>query len=168
MLGSTVMNASATHQVVRDPNDTRGKLDIRRVKIGGQRANRWQITTDRGWSVRGIFDRGYFLVHFDTFGDDDYDYYVLLRSDRRHMQGSLWRDRQRSRDELIGTADVRRPNRRTVKATVPMRKMRFPEAAVNYRWHARTLFIRKGCLKKVCIDRAPNRGAVLEPLVPTA
>ena len=166
VLASTALIASATHQEVRDPNDTRGKLDIRRVEIVGDAANRWVITTDRGWAVRRIFDRGFFLIHFDTFGDDHYDYYVLLRSDRLHMEGTLWRDPKNSRDRQIGTAEVSRPNRRSVKVTVPLRRMRFPDAAVNYRWHARTLFIRKGCLKKVCIDRAPNRGAVVEPMLP--
>lgn len=156
--------ALAGHMDPRDPNDTRGPLDVRRVVAGRDlKRPRWKIVTFDPWRARQIFDRGYVLVFFDTFADKRYDYYALVRSVGPRLRGSLWRDRKVKSDVFKTALRVRRANRRSVTVRVPLGRMKFPETRVYYYWHVQTLMTNRRC-PNVCFDRAPDTDGVLEPL----
>ncbi|MDQ4142848.1 MAG: hypothetical protein M3198_03735 [Actinomycetota bacterium] len=158
-------SASARHVDVRDPNDVEGRLDIRRVDMRQGPPRKWVIKTYEGFHSDRIFDRGYLLVYFDTFGSHRADYYVLLRPTRDKIKGNLWRDaKEGENDFMISSTRVRRANRRTISTTVPFKKMRTPKDRVNYRWHVRTIYSGPNC-RRICIDRAPETRWVIEPYV---
>ena len=159
---------SATHSNVRDDNDVSGRLDIRRVDMLQGLPREWVLKTHKGFTAKRVFDKGYLLVYFDTFGDERFDYYVLLRPTRAKFKGELYKDaRNGNNDVLLGQTDLRKPNRRTVTTTVPFRKMRTPDGRLTYRWHARTIYTGPKC-KRVCIDRAPEDRSVTEPYLQPA
>ena len=157
--------AFASHEPVRDPNDVKGRLDIRRVTMEEGQPRTWNITTFRGYKPENIFDKGYLLVYFDVRQDERYDYYLLLRSERDRIKGNLWRDYREANDQIVGQSRVRMTNNRTISATVKFTRMLIPESRLDYRWEARTLVSGPSC-RQVCIDKAPNKGGVTELLVP--
>jgi hypothetical protein len=159
--------ASAVHTEVRDGDDTPGKLDLRRVEMRQGPPRKWVLKTHGGFHAGEIFDKGYLLVYFDTFGTKRFDYYVLLRPTRSRIKGSLWKDaKSPNNDVFLSNTRVRKPNKRTVSTTVPFRKMRTPDGRLTYRWHARTIYTGPKC-RRVCIDRAPDNSSIHEPYVPT-
>ena len=156
------MIARATHQDLGDRNDTRGTLDLRAVSSsGGIEYPRWTFRTFEKWRAAEIFDRGFFVLQFDTFGDTHFDYYALLRSEGGRLKGSLHRDFVRRRDERVSGLNLSRPGRSSVRVRVPLKKMKFGER-FDYRWVSQSLWTGPKC-RNVCIDRAPDRGAVVEP-----
>ncbi len=157
--------ANATHLPrVVDPDDVRGLLDLQGVEVNGEEATRWKITTYPYWRASRIWDRGYFLVSFDTFGERRFDYYALVRSDGYRLLGELYRDRRTKPDYSMGSLDVWRPNRRSLKVKVPLARLNIPARRESYRWQVRSLFSGSKC-PRVCIDQVPDRGAVREPLI---
>lgn len=157
--------ALASHQDVSDGNDVDGRLDVRNVEMEEGPPRKWSITTYKGYKPEEIFDKGYMLVYFDIRGDERFDYYLLLRPVWDEIRGNLWKDYKKANDEIIGHSRVRKPNNRTITATVPFKKMKIPNNAIDYRWHVRALFAGPNC-RRVCIDRAPDVGSVTELLVP--
>lgn len=156
--------ASAAHVRVRDPNDSEGPLDVRTVVVGKDlKRPRWTVRTWDRWSAKRIFDRGYLLVFFDTFGGRRYDYYTLARSDGYRMRASLWRDRKDKPDRLLVGLQEGRADRRSLAVRVPLGRMRFGSARVEYYWYALTLITNRDC-RRVCFDRAPNNDPVAEPV----
>lgn len=146
-----------------DRNDTRGDLDIREVERFGVDRPGFRIVTCCRWSTKGIWDRGFFLVRFDTFGGSRFDYYALVRSNGSEMLGSLWRDRQDNPDRFEGELDEWRPNRKSVTVRVPLSRMYLGgPRRLTYRWKAQTMLTSPKC-RRVCFDRAPNHTAVTEP-----
>ena len=162
---SLAPSSLAEHSNVRDRNDVQGRLDLRAVDMRDGPPRRWILKTHKAFSANRIFDRGYLLVYFDTYGTKRFDYYVLLRPNRHKIVGELFKDRKDAKDEQLATTKVRKPGKRSVVTTVPFREMRKGEAALTYRWHARTLYSGRGC-RRVCIDRAPNARSVEEPFLP--
>ena len=169
ILATSVMSlgppVSASHVTVRDRNDVDGRLDLRAVEVRQGPPRKWILKTHKAFSARRIFDKGYLLVYFDTYGTKRFDYYVLLRPGRHKIKGNLWKDRKQASDEIIAATRVRKPGDRKVLTTVPLRKMRQGRARLTYRWHARTIFTGRHC-KRVCIDRAPQARSITEPYVP--
>ena len=160
--------ASAVHTDVRDTEDTKGKLDLRRVEMRQGPPRKWVLKTHDNFEAETIFDKGYLLVYFDTFGTERFDYYVLLRPTRTKIKGSLWKDaKSPNNDVFLSHTRVRKPNNRTVTTTVPFRKMRTPDEQMTYRWHARSIYSGRNC-RRVCIDRAPDIGSITEPYFPTS
>ncbi len=155
--------ALANHVDVRDGNDTKGLLDIRRVEVTGSERPRWEIVTFSDWSVRRIFDRGYFLIRLDTFGDERYDYYALVRSNGFRMKGTLVRDRRSKPDVNVARIEAVHPTRTSVKARIPLAKTKIGRNRLTYRWQVQTLFSSDNC-PRVCIDDAPNDRGVKEAL----
>lgn len=161
--------AHATHTRVRDGNDTQGALDVRMARMKRDHPPRFLVRTFSGWSARGIWDRGYILIYFDTFGylkgrKARFDYYGLIRSNGRSLAGELYRDRRQTRDRRIGRFKARKLDRRTVKATIAVRdKMRIGDNRDRFRWYVKTLYTSRSC-KRVCIDRAPDARSVTERL----
>lgn len=154
--------ASARHVDVRDGNDTRGLLDMKRVEMTKSKSPKWKIRTWRSWSVAKLWDRGFILVYLDTFGNDAADYYALAASDGRRLVGSLYRDRTTKSDFKVRSLRARHPNGKVANVTVPMNKLRRRKSKL-YRWYALTMFSGNRC-KRVCFDRAPNEGWVSEPV----
>ncbi|HYZ47062.1 MAG TPA: hypothetical protein VE712_05295 [Actinomycetota bacterium] len=167
VVASLVVLSPAAHArlALRDPNDTRGPLDVREVHHVGDRRPIWRIRTGPRWTARRLFDRGYLLVHLDTFGSRRGDYYALVLSNGRRMRGILFRDRLRPRrDRKLSSLGVWRRDRNSVSVRIPMRKVFVPKNSESYGWFVRTLWIKRRCPKSTCIDRAPFEGAVQQPL----
>jgi hypothetical protein len=155
--------AGASHRDLRDPNDTRGRLDVRSVKsFGAIRKPGWRIVTGARWTARRMQDRGFVLVNLDTFGSSRFDYYALIGSNGSRMKGTLWRDRASKRDRRVSKLGVWRADERSVSLRIPLSRMKLGNERLEYRWYAQTLFTSSKC-KQVCIDRVPNRGAINEP-----
>ena len=160
-LSALAQPASAVHQPVRDRQDTRGRLDLRRVEMKRGYPRRWVIKTHEAYRANRIFDKGYLLVYFDTFGRDRADYYVLLQPTREKMKGFLWKDkRPGNKDRRLAPTSVRRGNKRSITTSAPFHRMRTP--GLTYRWHVRTIYTGKNC-KRVCIDKAPDNRWITEP-----
>lgn len=151
--------AFASHLPLQDPNDTSGHLDLRRIEI--TTGSRWVVTTWPEWSARRIHDRGYVLIWFDTFGGGAPDYYALISSTGRRMAGSLFRYRRGRDDRRVAGIRVSRPDRSSVAGRIPLGAMRF-DLPPTFEWYVQSLMTSRAC-PRVCIDRAPDEGRVLEP-----
>lgn len=157
--------ASARSATVRDGNDTKGPLDVRRVYHLGGRRPMWKISTGSNWTARRVFERGFVLVYLDTFGPRDSDYYALLWSNRARMRGTLVRDRSRPRrDRAIAGLKVWRRDRGSVSVRIPLARLFVSERRTSYRWYVKTIVGLRRCARAVCIDRAPDARSVEEPL----
>ncbi len=154
--------ASARHANVVDPNDTRGALDVSLVEVEGNEKPRWKIVTFDRWTAKQVWDKGFALVYFDTFGAERFDYYALVRSVGDGLKGTLYRDRSAKSDYAVAKLEVWRPNRRTVMVKVPLTKLNIGPDRLSYRWYVQTLMTNTNC-RRVCFDRAPDEGAVEEP-----
>jgi hypothetical protein len=155
--------AQAARTEVRDPNDTRGPLDVRRVSKLASVRPMWKIRTWRRWSVERVFDRGYVLVFLDTFGAPQDDYYALVFSDGRRMKGRLFRLRARRADWRVAYLRVWRADRRSVSVRVRLGKTIVGRHRTSYFWRVETLVTGASC-RRVCLDRAPQTRRMEEPL----
>lgn len=160
------LTAFADHVDVVDPNDTRGVLDVRRVHVDGTARPRYTILTVARWSTADIYDRGFLLVYLETFGDERYDYYALVRSNGRTMEAVLYRDRPNKRDLPMGEINAYRAGKNGVAVRIPLDRLRFPAERVFYVWRVETLMTNPRC-RRVCFDRAPDEGGVIEPIQTT-
>lgn len=154
--------AGARHIDITDRNDVRGLLDIRRVHTFGVARPGFKVSSYARWSKRDIFERGFFLVFFDTWSTKRSDYYALARSTPTQIVASLYRDRRHKRDYRVAAVAAWRASKSSVIIRVPLRKMNFGANRVVYRWYVETLFTGSGC-RRVCFDFAPNRDVVTEP-----
>jgi hypothetical protein len=153
--------ADAHHTDLRDPDDTRGALDVREVRLaheGGPPA--WSIVTFAKWGVLGMWDRGYLIVFLDTQGSPEAEYYLLIRSDRWSLEGTLWRAHVYGPDSLLGTVPVWRQSGRSASVRVRLTRLTFGPNRIFYRWWAETVYTSDGC-RRSCHDRAPNGTATV-------
>ena len=159
----STMLARANHQNVKDGNDVQGMLDIRRVEtFGRNKKPGWKIMTISSMTAKELRDTGFFMVYLDTFGDSRFDYYALVSSKGSKMQGTLWRDPANKRDRRVGYFSVWRRNQGSVSLEIPLSKLNTGGSKrIDYRWFVKTLFTGDNC-RRVCIDRAPNSGALVE------
>ena len=148
---------------VDDPADTRGLLDVHQVRFddANEGLPAWTVITFDEWTVRQIWDRGNVLLHLDTFGPADPDYYVLVRSDRNTLVATLWRDRET--DRKLFKVPVSKRGSRGVEVEVPLRKLTIGTGRTFYRWYVTTLFISGHC-RQTCIDEAPDATMIEQPL----
>jgi hypothetical protein len=155
--------AQASHQDIKDGNDVKGKLDIRAVNTFGKtHSPGWKINVSSRTGVKQLRDRGFFLVYFDTFNDSAPDYYLLVSSNGSKLLGKLWRDRTGKPDRKLGKVPVWRSNKSSATVRVPLSELYMGgKERLTYRWWVKTLFTGRKC-HRVCIDRAPNKGAVTE------
>jgi hypothetical protein len=154
LVGFPVLLALASHRDVRDANDVKGRLDLRKISIYGH-PRVWNIETHEGWSNREIWDRGYLLVYLDTLGSDRFDYYALASSDGKGMEGALFRDRAEKRDYRVAELRTWRWSRRGVKITIPLGKTKIGKSRDSFSWQTRAVFTGKRC-RRSCIDLAPG------------
>jgi hypothetical protein len=155
--------AFASHRVVNDPNDTPGALDIKKVTSFGLHNPARKIITFKGWTTRSMWDEGSFLVLYDSALDDRFDFYILVRSTGTRMEATLWRDYKEAPDELVGDAQVWRPNTRSVVTRISLDQLWFSKGRDFYRWKVQSLKWTGPNCKNVCFDKAPNGKAVKEP-----
>lgn len=151
--------ALATHAPVSDPNDTRGPLDVRRVKLEHEDGpGEWTVLTFAEWTPRSMWDVGNAFVFLDTAKNQDAEYFVHIRSNGRRMVGALWRIGDR-RDRLLRGIAAWRDSRDGVSVRVRLGQLTFGGARRSFRWWVYTSFSGIRC-RATCVDRAPNSGAV--------
>jgi hypothetical protein len=158
--------AYGSHQRVTDANDSPGILDIKRVDSFGLVRPARRIITYKPWTANAIYDEGNFLIFYDTALDERFDYYVMVRSNGRKMEGILWRDYKKAPDEIVGDAQVWRPNLRAVVARISLNQLWISKGRENYRWMVQSLKWDGPSCINVCFDRAPENNVVVEPLPP--
>jgi hypothetical protein len=145
-----------------DPNDTRGKLDVKEVRLAHKPGPPfWTIKTFEEWRVRQMWDRGYLMVFLDTKSGVGPEYYLLLRSTRTDLQGSLWRVRAMGPDSYLGSAPTRRFSLRSASVRVGLARLAFGAKRTFYRWWVQTVVTSDTC-RRTCHDRAPNQEGVLQ------
>ena len=149
------LGAGAHHTDLMDPNETRGKLDVRRVRFDHTGAATWTVTTFSEWTTGSIWDRGYILVMLDTQAGAPAEYYLLIRSRGASLVASLWRHRNVGSDTYLGTVPVKRPTSRSATVQVALFRLDFGEKRTFYRWWVETVFTGDRC-RRTCHDRAPQ------------
>jgi hypothetical protein len=147
------------HSDVRDPNDTRGLLDVRRVRLDHEGRTEVTAITFAEWTAASIWDRGNVYVFLDTEGGENPEYFLVVRSTGRDLQASLWRDRRDRRDVFLRNLKERRKSRDGVSIEIPIKTLEFGRFRESYFWWATTSFTAEVC-RRTCIDRAPDRGSV--------
>lgn len=154
--------AGAHDTDLTDPNDTRGSLDVRQVRLAHKSGpHAWTIVTFGRWRTGKIWDRGYLMVLLDTQGKEDAEFYLLVRSAGSGLLGSLWRVRNVGPDSFLGSVPVQRFSRLSATVRVGLSRLTFGAHRLFYRWWVQTLFTGEIC-KRTCQDRAPNRDPVVQ------
>ena len=151
--------APSFHSGINDPNDTRGILDVRKVRLDHVGGTEFTVITFTDWTATSIWDRGNGYVFLDTEGGDEPEYFVVVRSTGSDLQASLWRDRRERRDLFLRNVKVRRRSSDGVSVAVPIRSLEFGQFRTSYSWWAMTSFTGEVC-RRTCLDRAPDDGAV--------
>jgi hypothetical protein len=155
----TAIAGPAFHSDLRDPNDTKGLLDVRRVRLAHRGGTEVTVITFADWTAGSIWDRGNAYVFLDTQGGDDPEYFVLVRSTGSDLQASLWRDRRDRRDRFLRNVKVRRKSPDGLSVSVPVKSLEFGGFRDSYFWWAMTSFTGEIC-RRTCLDRAPDDGSV--------
>jgi hypothetical protein len=158
-----IVAAAGAHDTdLQDPDDTAGKLDVRRVRLAHQPLPpMWTVFTFGGWRNAEMWDRGYIMVLIDTSGGARAEYYALVRSLGSVLQGSLWRARNYGPDSYLGTVPVKRMSLRSASVEVGLARLKFGASRSFYRWWVQTVFTSETC-RRTCQDRAPNGKPVLQ------
>jgi len=151
--------APSFHSDINDPNDTRGLLDVRKVRLDHEGGTEVTVITFADWTAASIWDRGNGYVFLDTEGGEDAEYFVVVRSTGSDLQASLWRDRRDRRDLFLRNVKVRRKSSDGVSVAVPIKTLEFGRFRTSYFWWAMTSFTGEIC-RRTCLDRAPDDGAV--------
>lgn len=159
----TIALVAGAHDTdVTDPNDTKGKLDVRRVRLDHDtKTPRWTVVTASRWTNREMWDRGFIEVLLDTRRDEAAEYYLLVRTNRSRLEGSLWRLQRVGPDSYLGTLRVSRPSRRSATVEVQLWRLEFGDKRDFYRWWVHTVITSSVC-PRTCHDVAPNGDPVLQ------
>jgi hypothetical protein len=154
--------AGAHHTDTADPNDTKGRLDIREVRLAHTGRPELTVVTFARWTPAQIWDRGSFFMFLDTQGDERAEYYVLVRSTGKRLEATLWRDRAGAPDVLIKAVASDR-TARSVTVRIPLNALTIGGSRTAYFWWVNSTFTGKVC-RRTCIDRAPNADAIEQEL----
>jgi hypothetical protein len=161
-VGLVSLVAGAHDTDFNDPNDTRGKLDVSRVRLGHELGPpRWSVIMFRSWTIPSMWDRGYVMVLLDTRYSPAPDYYLLVRSAGRVLQGSLWQARAFGPDTFLGDVPAGKPSPQAVSVRVALWRLTFGPTRRFYRWSVQTVFTSDAC-PRTCQDRAPNGATILQ------
>ncbi len=145
-----------------DPDDTRGKLDVRQVRLAHDAGPPlWTVVTFARWGIGEMWDRGYVMVLLDTQGGEAPDFYLLVRSNGSAMGGMLWRVHAYGPDSYLGTVPVQRLSLKSVSVQVSLSRLTFGTNRKFYRWWVHTVYTSDIC-RRTCHDRAPDRASVLQ------
>ena len=157
--------AHAAKMEITDPNDVRGKLDLRRVTRSGEDKLTWRLITHDGWSVKEIWSVGTLMVDLDTRFDTAPDYYVTILPTHDQLKARLFRDRKNKKDYKVGKVRVWRKDRKSASIQLSLSRVQVGDDRTTYSWRAQTLFNGSSGCKDVCFDLAPQSDAwVTEPL----
>ena len=147
------------HSDVDDPNDTRGLLDARTVRLDHKGTTEFTVITFSSWKAPALWDRGNVFVFLDTERGLPAEYFALVRSVGPELEASLWRARPGRPDGYIRKIGVRRKTTESVSITVPIKSLHFGRSRTEYFWWVSTTFTGAIC-RRTCIDRVPNEGSV--------
>ena len=147
------------HDDVSDADDTRGLLDVRKVQLDHQGGTEFTVITFATWKVPTLWDRGNAFVLLDTEGGAPAEYFALVRSTGRALEGSLWRVRHGRSDRLVRRLTVRRKTGKSISIAVPTKGLKFGRSRESYRWWVSTTFTGAGC-RRTCVDRVPDEGSM--------
>jgi len=147
------------HSDIGDPNDTKGALDVRRVRLDHEGGTEVTVIAFAAWTPASIWDRGNAYVFLDTEADEAPEYFVVVRSTGADLQATLWRDRRDRLDVALRNVEVRRKSPDGVSVTLPIKSLKFGPARDSYFWWATTSFTGRLC-RRTCLDRAPDDGSV--------
>jgi hypothetical protein len=149
-----------------DPNDTAGRMDVRRIATSfGATSSTWRLFTHGGWTRTEMWDRGFGVVSLDTAGGASAEYRIVIRvsSDGRDLVGFL----RRLSDGRRWSLDAWKPGWKSMAVRLPMTRVTFGSGRTYFRWWAQTLYIRSGCTKAVCFDFTPRTaptGGLIQPV----
>jgi hypothetical protein len=169
-VGAAVLTLAGTSSAdttrLSDPNDTRGKLDVKYAVQGHRliskvRMIRHRLTMRGRWNRRALKPRNNFInFFFDTDDDKGFErrLNIAFRGARLRAKMQTWRSLKK-----VGIAKLWRPNRRSITVA-------FPEAWLGknvdaYRWIGFANYSIAGrgpCgvqtdVYKICSDRLPNQ-----------
>jgi hypothetical protein len=163
---AVVGTSSADTTRLNDPNDTRGKLDVKHAVQGHRgisetRMIRHRLTMRGRWNRRALKPRNNFIVFFFET-DDDKGFERRLDID---FKGTRLRAKMETWLSLkkVGIATLWRPNRKSITVAFPLDWLGKDVDA--YRWIALHELLHLGSgpcgfrtdVFKPCIDRLPNK-----------
>ncbi len=148
---------------LEDPNDTRGPMDVLTVTFDAADRPTWTVALEQPWRDRATWDRAYVFVYLDVIGDPRGDLYAIVRSTGSEITGSLWRDPKHGNDIRVRPLEVLWRSPKEIALTIPLGAMDVGAFRSIYRWWVVTTFTGKVC-RRTCIDRAPDEGAIEQPL----
>jgi len=161
---AAIAGGPASRAEVRDPNDTKGLLDVRVVQFEPAiHPPRWTIVAYAPFTAEATRDRGFVFVYLDTLGDKRFDYYALIASDGRRLMGSLWRDPKRGLDVRLMGLEVRRDSDSSFSVRIPLGALDVGGFRTVYRWSVITTFTGRVC-RSTCIDHVPDEGTFEQPI----
>ena len=165
VVGALVWTGSAAMADVKtlnDPNDTQGKLDVRRVIVDhDDRDRKFKIKTFEGWD-KDILEPGKASIRVNLKIDEDSYYSIEITKDPGGLRAHVifCKDGMCNYDqsESVGAT---KPNRRTVRFTI--RRGMIPKITDVLRWKVETA-TGSGCDGNCNFDLAPNNGYERHPL----
>ena len=157
--------AWARHSDQPDPNDTDGRLDLRKVVFDHHPGPpRWTATSFQRWTAEQIWDRGYVIVELDTRGDEAVDYLLVVGSDGTELGGHLFRIRRDGTQVELATIDTEKAGSRSAEVSVALHKLSIGSERTAYYWAVLSSLVGSAC-PQTCLDRVPDAGMV-EQLLP--
>lgn len=143
-----------------DGNDTRGLLDLRSASVA-HTSNTvvHSFRTFAGWAPRDLGrNSSGFLIGLDRNNDSQPERCVVIILKRRLRAILL----NCINGAAIGTVPVSKPNRTTVKVTIPK-----TQTGLSYRWAVISIYAEKKPCLNACVDGIPNlSGFILHDLSP--
>jgi hypothetical protein len=165
VVAALAVSARATHSDLVDPNDVRGVLDVHTVVFRHESGPyAWVFGTFPSWTVRGIWDRGFFVVELDTLGSKAVDYRVVLRSNGRSMIGDLFRLKRAGDLVHLRTLPSWRAGSHGGGVELPRAAVRYGSGRTSFFWRTASLFTGERC-RTSCLDLVPDGGTMVEQLL---
>jgi hypothetical protein len=165
-VGLALVQAPAAADVVtrKDPKDTAGRLDIRRVSHGhaGEGAVTHTITTYRRFASRLLRPHGKAtgVLQLWIDGDSDDGWWarqVVVQWRNGRLRAPIFDAETQRR---VGRAKVTRPNRRSVKVAIKLSHLGDLGESREYFWMAVSDFWNQTRCKSSCWDFAPNHRTI--------
>jgi hypothetical protein len=154
MLIALLVEAPAVaNTIVRtDGNDTKGPLDLASVRVThGSGGSVFRMTTRAPFTNKQVNGKqGFFEIDFDTNGDRNPNYFVVVVRRHAKMRGWLFK----GNGDLITRKLAAARTGRTARVTVPLSRIGDPK---SYDFSAFSVFFAKPCMRdRPCIDSIPN------------
>ena len=159
---ASAIPAAGDNRFVRDPRDTKGRLDVRRLEHGhgpasptGARRVRHIVTMHRGWWKRRLRCgngpcHGILNLEFSTDRDSDRERLIQVYVRDGRYTARIFAETENcviqtgpceQRTEAIGRARVTRPSSRSISVSLPVRKL--GQDLDLYRWRIQLAFGRR-------------------------